>query len=43
MTKCHGTHACVAAVRQWHWCDSIILLWFATVEDEYCDCLSLRH
>ena len=43
MTKCQGTHACVAAVRQWRWCDSIGLLWFATVDDDHCDRLSLRH
>ena len=43
MTKCQGTHACVAAVHQWRWCDSIGLLWFATVDDDHCDCLSLRH
>ena len=47
MTKCHGTHACVAAVHLWRGRDNACqhdkLLLYATVVGQLCDCLFLRH
>ena len=44
---CHDQvpeHACMSGCGGWwRWGDTIRLLWFATVDDDHCDCLSLRH